>query len=73
MSLSISPDVAEARARRAALARHRGASDPAALAAKTNLAAAQLEAYIQRVVARAPELSSSQRSRLAALLTSEAA
>lgn len=51
-----------------ALTRHRGASDPAVLEARRDLAAVTLEEHIRRIVDTFPPLSAEQRSRLAVLL-----
>ncbi|MDF2563316.1 MAG: hypothetical protein K0R99_4762 [Microbacterium sp.] len=64
---SLSPEVASARGRVAALTRSRAEDDPERIDARTNLAVAKLEDYITRVVAAAPPLATSQRNHLAAL------
>jgi hypothetical protein len=51
----------------ALIARHHPDS-PDLVTARRDLAAAKLEAYVQRVVSEAPPLTSEQRDRLAALL-----
>ena len=56
------------RARLAAIKRHHPDRLDLAADAKRNLAAANLEAHIQRIVAQAPPLTEDQRSRLALLL-----
>lgn len=56
------------RARVAALTRSRNPDDPDLVAARTNLKAERLAAYIQRTVAEAPLMSEEQRDRLARLL-----
>ena len=56
------------RARVAALTRSRTPDDPALVEARRTLAAENLAAYIERVVAEAPPLTSAQRDRIAALL-----
>jgi hypothetical protein len=56
------------RGRVAALSRSRSADDPDLIAARENLKAARLEAYIEKVVDSAPPLSAEQRDRLALLL-----
>ncbi len=56
------------RARLAAIKRHHPDRLDLAADAKRNLAAANLEAYIKRIVAEAPPLTEDQRSRLALLL-----
>lgn len=63
-----SPRVRRERAKVAALARHRPPNDPDAIDARRDLAAANIEAYVRRVVDAAPPLTDSQRDRLAALL-----
>jgi hypothetical protein len=68
MTYTIQPTVAQARARTAALTRHNGADAPDTLAARGELAAANLAAYIEKTVAAAPQLTADQRSRIAALL-----
>lgn len=57
-----------ARGRVASLTRSRTDDDPELLAAKSALAAAKLEQFIQRTVASAPPLTRSQVDRLAAIL-----
>lgn len=59
--------VAHARARLAAHTRHQPRADHSE--ARRALAAANLEAYIRRVVAAAPPLTSEQREKLAMLLS----
>ena len=54
--------------RRNALARHRGADDPATLEADRELHAAQLEERIQQALASAPPLTPAQRRRLARMI-----
>lgn len=56
------------RGRVAALTRSRTPDDPELVAARRDLAAANLAAYVSRVVAAAPPLSAEQRDRLAILL-----
>lgn len=58
----------QARARIAALSRSRSADDPELIDARRDLAAANIEAHITRIVAAAPPLSADQRNRLALLL-----
>ncbi|WP_439592392.1 hypothetical protein [Microbacterium sp.] len=57
-----------ARARVAAFTRSRAADDPDLVDARRDLAAANLEKHITRVVADAPPLTDAQRTRLASLL-----
>ncbi|WP_433586376.1 hypothetical protein [Microbacterium hydrocarbonoxydans] len=57
-----------ARGRVAALSRSRSIDDPEFVDARRNLAAANIEAYITKVVATAPPLSEAQRDHLAGLL-----
>lgn len=52
----------------AGLSRSRHPDDPDLIEARRELAAAKLEAYVQKVVANAPPLTSSQRDRIAVLL-----
>ena len=56
------------RGRVASLSRSRPATDPDLVNARRDLAAAKLDAYIQKVVAEAPPLTDEQRDRIAALL-----
>ena len=56
------------RGRVAALTRSRTPDDPELVAARRDLAAANLAAYIRRTVAAAPPLLDEQRDRLAVLL-----
>lgn len=60
--------VNQARAKVAGLSRVRQPDDPELTTARRSLDVAKLEAHIARVVAEAPPLSRSQRSRLGALL-----
>lgn len=64
------PQVSKPRGRVGALSRSRAANDPELLDARRELAAANLEQYIARVVATAPPLTSEQQERLAGLLRS---
>ncbi|WP_298942687.1 hypothetical protein [uncultured Microbacterium sp.] len=64
-----SPSIASARGRIGGLVRDRRADDPELIDARRDLAAEKIAAYIARVVAEAPPLTDTQRSRLAALLT----
>ena len=57
------------RARVAALARSRSADDPEFIDARRSLAAANIEAYVEKIVASAPPLTDDQKSRIAALLS----
>jgi hypothetical protein len=63
-----SPDVAHHRARVGALARDRRPDDPEFVAAERDLAAANLDAHVAKVVASAPPFTPEQRSRVIALL-----
>lgn len=63
---TIAPEVAVARARKAALRRHHPDTDTTE--ADRSLAAAKLADYIKRTVAAAPPLSGEQRDQLAVLL-----
>jgi hypothetical protein len=63
-----SPATAHHRARVGALSRDRQPNDPEFLAAKRDLAAANIEDYITRVISAAPPLTAEQRTRLAELL-----
>jgi hypothetical protein len=56
------------RARVAALSRSREADDPELVGARRDLAAANIEAAIERYVASAPPLTEEQADRIAALL-----
>jgi hypothetical protein len=60
--------VNQARARRAGLSRGQHPDPERIRAAKRDLEAAKLEAYVQRVVAEAPPLTQEQASRIAGLL-----
>lgn len=60
-SRTLPPAVAQSRGRVAALSRSRSATDPDLLAAKSELAAANLEAYVRRIVEDAPPLTPDQR------------
>jgi hypothetical protein len=62
------PTPKAARARKAALDRHRQPNDPALVEASRDLAAANLQQYIAQIVADAPPLSAAQRDHLAGLL-----
>jgi hypothetical protein len=61
------------RARVAALTRSRAHSDPDLVAARRDLAAANLEEAIRRTVASAPPLTTEQRDLLARLITGSGA
>jgi hypothetical protein len=63
-----SPATAHRRARVGALSRDRHPDDPELLAAKRDLAAANIEDYVTRVISAAPPLTDEQRCRLAELL-----
>lgn len=56
------------RARVASLSRSRTPDDPDLIAARGNLKAERLAAYIENVVSTAPPLTAAQKSRLAALI-----
>jgi hypothetical protein len=69
----ISPDVAVARAKKASLTRcvnngERLPDDPELAAADRDLVAARIGSYIERQLAKAPELTDKQRNDLAELL-----
>ncbi len=66
MSSTVSPDVARERARVAALSRSRAETDPDFIHAKSELAAAKIRAYVDRVVAEAPPLTEAQREAIIA-------
>lgn len=71
--MRIHPEVAQARARKAALSRcikngERPPGDPAAEDATRDLAAAKIRSYVERVLETAPPLTDEQRTRLAELL-----
>lgn len=61
------------RAKVAALSRDRSPDDPQLLAARRDLAAANVERYVARVVAEAPPLTPEQRDRIARLLRNSGA
>jgi hypothetical protein len=61
-------ELLQARAREAALKRHRKPDDPAITAAIAERRYVAAEEYVRRIVAEAPPLSAEQRSRLAVLL-----
>jgi hypothetical protein len=65
---STSNPVFKARARLRALHRHYGPNSDEVKNAKAELETAKIEAYVQRLVARAPPLSDAQRARLTALI-----
>ena len=67
------PSAAHHKAHLAALTRHHPDRPDLLAAAKRDLAAANLAAYISKVVAQAPPLSNEQRERLALLLRGAAA
>lgn len=56
------------RARVASLSRSRTPDDPDLIAARGNLKAERLAAYIENVVSTAPPLTAAQKSRLSALI-----
>lgn len=56
------------RARVGSLSRSRSDDDPELVEARRNLAAANIEDYVEKVLAAAPPLTDAQRSRLAELL-----
>jgi hypothetical protein len=64
----LSPSIAHHRARIGALSRDRQPDDPELLDAKAALAAAKLDAYIDKIVAEAPPLTPEQRNKLTELL-----
>ena len=64
---SIPPAVAGPRARVASLSRSRSNDDPDLIAARRDLAAANLSEFIAKTLASAPPLSDDQRRRLAGL------
>lgn len=66
MTYTIPPTVARARARAAALSRHSGPDAPETRSAKTELAAANISAYVERIVCEAPPLSAEQREAIIA-------
>jgi hypothetical protein len=57
------------RARVAALARSRSVDDPEFIDARRSLAAANIAAYVEKIVASAPPLTDDQKSRIGALLS----
>jgi hypothetical protein len=61
--------VAKARARHAALTRHRSPDDPAVVESRQALTLVNAEDYVRRLVDQAPPLTDDQRRRLAAILT----
>lgn len=65
---SPAPSVARQRGRVAGLSRSRPADDPEFIAARQELAAANIAAYVEKVVASAPPLTDEQRDRLTNLL-----
>lgn len=65
---NIPKQVASARAKVASLARSRPIHDSEFVAARRELAAANLEAYVAKVVAEAPPLTPDQAARIARLL-----
>jgi hypothetical protein len=65
---AVSPAVAHHRARIAALSRDRQPDDLELADAKRDLAAANIERYVEKTLAAAPELREDQRARLAELL-----
>lgn len=64
----LSPKAAHHRARIAHLSRSRSSDDPEIVSARTEFAAAKIEAYIERVISEAPPLTNEQLSRLRVLL-----
>lgn len=64
-SAQISPPVARARGRVAALSRSRTHDDPDFVEARRNLTAVTLEEHIERVLAKAPPLTDEQAERIA--------
>jgi hypothetical protein len=67
----VSKQQVDARARYAALVRHRDPGDPAVAEAAAELSAARIDVYIAKLVDAAPPLSMEQRNRLALLLSSD--
>lgn len=65
---NVSPEVASARGRIAALTRSRKETDPALVEAKKALAEAKLTSDIERLVANAPALTTAQAFKLRSLL-----
>ena len=65
---TIDPDVARARARKGGILKHDPAADTTVVDAE--LAAAKVDAYVERIVAEAPPLSLEKRARLATLFLS---
>ncbi|MGO9297043.1 MAG: hypothetical protein ACLP52_24720 [Streptosporangiaceae bacterium] len=65
--------VASSKAKLAGLVAHRDPADPAITEARRDLAAANLEQHIQRIITAAPELTPEQADRLRALLPAPAA
>jgi hypothetical protein len=63
-------ELLHARAREAALKRHRKADDPELIAATAERRYVAAEEYVRRLVAEAPTLTEAQRGRIAALLRS---
>ena len=61
-------DILSERGRLAALSRSRSDDDPELLGTKQRLAAAKIEAYVERVVANAPPLTAEQCARVTELL-----
>jgi hypothetical protein len=68
---NVSPEVASARGRIAALSRSRNETDPALVEAKKALAEAKLTSDIERLVANAPALTTAQLFKLRSLLDLE--
>ena len=66
--MSSSKTVAHRKARVASLTRSRTPDDPEFVAAKRDLAEANIADYLEKVLAAAPPLTDEQRSRLAELL-----
>jgi fructose-specific phosphotransferase system component IIB len=67
------PEVSKARATVSAFARcvkngEREANDPVIVQAKTNLAVANIAAYVEKVLSAAPPLTDEQKDRIAGLL-----
>jgi hypothetical protein len=65
---ALSPDAAHHRARIAALSRSRPPNDPELVDERQKLADAQTDAWVQKTLDEAPELTTEQRAKLAVLL-----
>lgn len=69
--VNVTPEVAQARGRYAALTRSRDDNDPALIEAKQALAEAKLLSDIEKLVAAAPPLTAAQLTKLRTLLDVE--